>query len=300
MAMKKPALGRGLSSLLGGGNKNLAAATETEMAGDGLLKVDITKLQPGRYQPRTGMDPVRLNELADSIRMQGVIQPIVVRELKKGQYEIIAGERRWRASQLAGLLEVPVVVREVDDRAVIAMALIENIQREDLNPLEEAQALSRLIDEFSLTHQQAAEAVGRSRAAVSNMLRLLELPDEIRLLLEAKQLEMGHARALLTLVPQAAIALAKEAAENGWSVREVERRAQALSSGKVPSKSADKPVKKTDADIAILERELSERLNTKVLVQHGRGGRGKLVIQYHGLDVLEGILEKLRQKNTDI
>jgi ParB family chromosome partitioning protein len=192
-----------------------------------------------------------------------------------------------------------VVLREVDDRAVIAMALIENIQREDLNPLEEAQALSRLIDEFSLTHQQAAEAVGRSRAAVSNMLRLLELPDDIRQLLEAKKLEMGHARALLTLAAPAAIALAKEAAENGWSVREVERRAQALVSGKVLSKSADKPMKKTDADIAILERELSERLNTKVQVQHGRGGRGKLVIQYHGLDVLEGILEKLRDKNAD-
>jgi ParB family transcriptional regulator, chromosome partitioning protein len=293
MATKKPALGRGLSSLLGG-NKNLAAATEKELSGDGLLQLAIDKLHPGRYQPRTGMDPARLNELADSIRMQGVIQPIVVRLLKKDQYEIIAGERRWRASQIAGLKEVPVVLREVDDRAVIAMALIENIQREDLNPLEEAQALSRLIDEFSLTHQQAAEAVGRSRAAVSNLLRLLELPDEIRKLVEAKQLEMGHARALLTLAPQAAVALAKEAAENGWSVREVERRAQALSSGKVPSKTSAKPVKKTDADIASLERELGERLNTKVLVQHGRGGRGKLVIQYHGLDVLDGILEKLR------
>jgi ParB family transcriptional regulator, chromosome partitioning protein len=288
MATKKTALGRGLSSLLGSGSKPLAAATETELAGDGLLNIAVEKLQPGRYQPRTGMDPARLNELADSIRVQGLIQPIVVRLLKKDQYEIIAGERRWRASQM------PVVLREVDDRAVIAMALIENIQREDLNPLEEAQALSRLIDEFSLTHQQAAEAVGRSRAAVSNMLRLLELPDEIRKLLEDKKLEMGHARALLTLAVPAAIALAKEAAENGWSVREVERRAQALSAGKIPSKTVAKPVKKADADIASLERELSERLNAKVQVQHGRGGRGKLVIQYHGLDALDGILEKIR------
>ncbi|HMB56161.1 MAG TPA: ParB/RepB/Spo0J family partition protein, partial [Arenimonas sp.] len=174
------------------------------------------------------------------------------------------------------------------------MALIENIQREDLNPLEEALALSRLIDEFSLTHQQAAEAVGRSRAAVSNLLRLLELPEEIRKLLEDKKLEMGHARALLTLVPQAAIALAKDAAENGLSVREVERRAQQLAQGKIPSKKAAAPAKKADADIALLERELGERLGAKVAVQHGRGGRGKLVIAYHGLEALEGILERIR------
>jgi len=193
---------------------------------------------------------------------------------------------------------VPVVLREVDDRAVIAMALIENIQREDLNPLEEALALSRLIDEFSLTHQNAAEAVGRSRAAVSNLLRLLELPPEIRALLEARKLEMGHARALLTLAPQAAIGLAREAAENGLSVREVERRAQQLAQGKLPSKREPaKPAKRNDADIATLERELSEVLNAKVAVQHGRGGRGKLVIQYHGLDVLDGILERIRGGN---
>jgi ParB family chromosome partitioning protein len=190
---------------------------------------------------------------------------------------------------------VPVVLREVDDRAVIAMALIENIQREDLNPLEEAVALSRLIDEFSLTHQQAAEAVGRSRAAVSNLLRLLELPEPIRLLLESRRLEMGHARALLTLAPQAANALAKEAADEGLSVREVERRAQQLAQGKIPARKAAKPKgKAADADIVALERELSERLGAKVAVQHGRGGRGKLVVEYHGLDALEGILEKLR------
>jgi ParB family chromosome partitioning protein len=264
------------------------------MAGDGLRRIPIDSLQPGKYQPRTGMDPARLGELAESIKAQGVIQPIVAREIGRNKFEIIAGERRWRAARQAGLTEVPVVLRDVDDRSVIAMALIENIQREDLNPLEEAVALSRLIDEFSLTHQNAAEAVGRSRAAVSNLLRLLELPEEIRALLEARQLEMGHARALLTLAAPAAIGLAKEAAENGLSVREVERRAQQLAQGKIPSRKDAKPAKKADADIVVLERELSERLNAKVDVQHGRGGRGKLIIQYHGLDALEGILEKIR------
>jgi len=224
-----------------------------------------------------------------------VIQPIVVRELSKDKFEIIAGERRWRAAIQAGLDDVPVVLRDVDDRAVIAMALIENIQREDLNPLEEAVALSRLIDEFSLTHQQAAEAVGRSRAAVSNLLRLLELPEPIRLLLESRRLEMGHARALLTLAPQAANSLGREAAGTGLSVGELGRRAQQLAQGKIPGRKAAKPKgKAADADIVALERELSERLGAKVAVQHGRGGRGKLVVEYHGLDALEGILEKLR------
>jgi len=259
-----------------------------------MRRIQIDLLHPGKYQPRTGMDVARLTELAESIKAQGVIQPIVVREVGRNKFEIIAGERRWRAAKQAGLSEVPVVLRDVDDRSVIAMALIENIQREDLNPLEEAVALSRLIDEFSLTHQHAAEAVGRSRAAVSNLLRLLELPEEIRKLLEARQLEMGHARALLTLASPAAIALAREAAEQGLSVREVERRAQQLAQGKIPSRKDAKPVKKVDADIVVLERELSERLNAKVAVQHGRGGRGKLVIEYHGLDALEGILEKIR------
>jgi ParB family chromosome partitioning protein len=294
MSIKKRGLGRGLEALLGSSKAAAAAVTPEEAAGDALRMLALGLMQPGRFQPRTGMDAARLTELADSIRVQGVIQPIVVREIGKNKFEIIAGERRWRAAHEAGLAEIPAVVREVDDRAVVAMALIENIQREDLNPLEEAVALSRLIDEFSLTHQQAAEAVGRSRAAVSNMLRLLELPEPIRQLLEQRKLEMGHARALLTLAPQAATALAKEAADNGWSVREVERRAQLLSSGKVASKVVAKIAKKTDADIATLERELSERLNAKVAVQHGRGGRGKLVIQYHGLDALEGILEKIR------
>jgi ParB family chromosome partitioning protein len=291
MSIKKRGLGRGLEALLGG---KAAAMAPEEAPGDVLRSIAVGLLQAGKYQPRTGMDGDRLAELADSIRVQGVIQPIVVREIGKGRYEIIAGERRWRAAQQAGLTEIPAVVREVDDRAVVAMALIENIQREDLNPLEEAVSLSRLIDEFSLTHQQAAEAVGRSRAAVSNLLRLLELPEPIRKLLEERKLEMGHARALLTLAAAAATALAREAADNGWSVREVERRAQQLTQGKLPNKKTAKPAKRADADIAALERELSDRLGAKVSVQTGRGGRGKLVIAYHGLDTLDGILERLR------
>ena len=286
-----------------GGSWSSAPVAETEAAsGEGLRSLPIDHLQPGKYQPRTGMDPAKLTELAESIKAQGLIQPIVVREIgtgKDGQprYEIIAGERRWRAATQAGLSDVPVVLREVDDRAVIAMALIENIQREDLNPLEEANALQRLIDEFDLTHAQAAEAVGRSRVAVSNLLRLLELAPEIRVLVETRALDMGHARALLALTPQAAIALARQAAEAGWSVREVEHRVQQLAAGAIPTSSSAKakPVKaKPQADIASLERELSESLSTRVNVLHGRGGKGRLVIHYTDLDSLEGVLERLR------
>ena len=250
------------------------------------------------------MDPGKLTELAESIKAQGVIQPIVVREIAKDKggkvYEIIAGERRWRASQQAGLKDIPVVIREVDDRTVVAMALIENIQREDLNPLEEAQALQRLIDEFDLTHAQAAEAVGRSRAAVSNLLRLLELPADIRTLVETRALEMGHARALLSLAPQAAIALARQAAELGWSVREVEHRVQQYAAGQVPSgakaKTTNGAKPRPQADIVALERDLSESLGTVVNVLHGRGGKGRLVIHYTDLDTLEGVLERLKAR----
>jgi ParB family chromosome partitioning protein len=294
-AVKKRGLGRGLEALLGP-----AKAAETPplqaQPGEILRTVPATRLQPGRYQPRTSMDAAKLSELAESIKAQGIIQPIVVRELKTGKFEIVAGERRWRASQQAGLSEVPVVVRELDDRTVIAMALIENIQREDLNPLEEAQSLQRLINEFSLTHAEAAEAVGRSRAAVSNRLRLLELPPAIRLLLEQRKLEMGHARALLTLAPDLASRLAHDAAEQGWSVREVEHRAQQFAAGKVPVASKKtKPGKTTaQADIASLQTELSESLGTKVVIDHSRSGKGKLVIHYTSLDTLDGVLEKLR------
>ena len=298
---KKRGLGRGLEALLG--PKAAAAATRPEQLqqpqpGDVMRTLPVAQLQPGKYQPRRDMDPGKLEELSASIRAQGVIQPIVVRELAPGQYEIVAGERRWRASQLAGLNEVPVVLRELDDRTVIAMALIENIQREDLNPLEEAQALQRLIDEFSLTHAEAAAAVGRSRAAVSNLLRLLDLPPAIRTLLEARRLEMGHARALLTLSPELASKLAHEAAENGWSVREVEHRAQQFAAGKLPA-TAGKGRKAGAAraqqpDIASLENELSESLGAKVAIAHGRGGKGRLVIHYTDLDTLDGVLERLR------
>jgi ParB family chromosome partitioning protein len=300
-AVKKRGLGRGLEALLGPKAAAEAPALEATPT-DTLRMLPIDALTPGKYQPRRAMDPGKLTELAESIKAQGVIQPVVVREIDRDKggkvYEIIAGERRWRASQQAGLKEIPVVIREVDDRTVVAMALIENIQREDLNPLEEAQALQRLIDEFDLTHAQAAEAVGRSRAAVSNLLRLLELPPDIRTLVETRALEMGHARALLSLTPQAAIALARQAAEHGWSVREVEHRVQQLSAGQVPtgSKSA-KPVKaKPQADIVALERDLSESLGTVVNVLHGRGGKGRLVIHYTDLETLDGVLERLKAR----
>lgn len=295
-APKKRGLGRGLEALLG--PKGAETPPAEAQPGEALRTLPVQQLQPGKYQPRMQMDAAKLTELAESIKAQGVIQPIVVRELSPGKFEIVAGERRWRASQEAGLAEVPVVVRELDDRTVIAMALIENIQREDLNPLEEAQSLQRLINEFSLTHAEAAEAVGRSRAAVSNLLRLLELPPAIRALLEARRLEMGHARALLTLSPDLASKLASDAAEQGWSVREVEHRAQQFAAGKVPvtGKKA-KPAKAApQPDIASLETELSETLGTRVTIAHGRGGKGKLIIQYTDLDTLDGVLERLRPR----
>jgi ParB family chromosome partitioning protein len=291
MAVKKTGLGRGLDALLGGNLK--AAGAPADLSKEGLTHLAISSLQPGKYQPRRDMKTEKLAELADSIRAQGVIQPIVVREIAGGKFEIIAGERRWRAAQIAELRNVPVVVRDVDDRSVIAMALIENIQREDLNPLEEATSLHRLIDEFDLTHQQAADAVGRSRAAVSNLLRLLELPEAIRKLLEAGQLEMGHARALLTLPANLAIALAQLAASEQLSVREVERRAQQAGKNKPPVKpAAPSP---SNADIETLEREIGEHLGARVQVSHSKKGNGRLVIHYHGLDTLDGILEKLRR-----
>src|SRR6476646_2644707 len=233
---KKRGLGRGLEALLGPKAAAEAPQIVEAQPGDTLRQLPVDALVAGKYQPRRHWDEAKLAELAESIKAQGVIQPIVVREIRDHggkTFEIIAGERRWRASKLAGLPQIPVVVREVDDRTVVAMALIENIQREDLNPLEEAQALQRLIDEFDLTHAQAADAVGRSRAAVSNLLRLLEMPQDIRTLVETRALEMGHARALLTLPAPAAIALARQAADNGWSGREVEHRVQQLASGKV-------------------------------------------------------------------
>ena len=293
-------LGRGLAALIGEMDKPVPAAAAPRIGADS--RVPIEFVGPNPRNPRRNFPEAELADLAQSIREHGIVQPVVVRPaagLGGGRYEIIAGERRWRAAQQAGLSDVPVVLREVDDRAVIAMALIENIQREDLNPLEEAQALHRLSEEFDLTHQQAAEAVGRGRSAVSNLLRLLDMPEEIRALVERRELEMGHARALLTLQPQAAVALAREAAAEGLSVREVERRVQLMVQGKVAGRTPPKPARKaTDADIAALERELSETLNTRVAVQHGRGGKGKLVIHYHGLEALDGVLERLRSRDA--
>ncbi|HEY8683796.1 MAG TPA: ParB/RepB/Spo0J family partition protein [Rhodanobacter sp.] len=287
-AAKKRGLGRGLDALLGGDGE----AASSVIGQEGELKMlQIQQIQPGKYQPRRHWNDEALDELAASIKVQGLIQPVVVRALGKNSYELIAGERRWRAAQRAQLSELPALIKTVAEAAVPAMALIENIQREDLTPLEEADALKRLIDDFDLTHQQAADAVGRSRAAVSNLLRLTELPDSIKKLLDEGKLEMGHARCLLTLPERDAEGLALEAARNGWTVRELEeaaRRAQHAPKGKAKSAPS------RDPNIADLERELAERFATRVELAQGRGGRGKLVIHYHSNDELEGILGKIR------
>ncbi|MGN6092660.1 MAG: ParB/RepB/Spo0J family partition protein [Luteibacter jiangsuensis] len=288
-AAKKRGLGRGLDALLGGGAGPAATPSVIEQEGE-LRTLPIQQIQAGKYQPRRHWNDEALDELAASVKAQGLIQPVVVRAIGKNSYELIAGERRWRAAQRASMSDIPALVKDVPEQSVLAMALIENIQRQELTPLEEAQALQRLIDEFDLTHQQAADAVGRSRAAVSNLLRLMELPQSIKQLLDEGKLEMGHARALLTLPSTVAEPLALEAARNGWTVRELEeaaRKAQLAPKGK--AKSAP-----MDPNIANLERELAERFATRVEVAHGRGGKGKLVIHYHSLDELDGILSKVR------
>jgi ParB family chromosome partitioning protein len=287
-AAKKRGLGRGLDALLGGDGPDAPPLTEQE--GE-LRMLPIQQIQPGKYQPRRHWNDEALEELAASIKAQGLIQPVVVRALGKNSYELIAGERRWRAAQRAQLAELPALVKRVPEESVPAMALIENIQREDLTPLEEADALKRLIDDFDLTHQQAADAVGRSRASVSNLLRLTELPASIKKLLDEGKLEMGHARCLLTLPERDAEALALEASRNGWTVRELEeaaRRAQTEPKGKAKNSPS------RDPNVADLERELGERLAARVELAQGRGGRGKLVIHYHSNDELEGILSKIR------
>ena len=287
-AAKKRGLGRGLDALLGGYEAETGEAVETTSE---LRQIAVGRIFPGKYQPRQAMDPERLEELAASIRAQGVIEPIVVRAVGD-RYELIAGERRWRATQLAGLPEIPALVRDVDDRSVVAIALIENIQREELTPLEEAQALKRLIDEFDLTHQQVADAVGRSRAAVSNLLRLMELPAEIKGLLETKRLDMGHARALLTLPEGLAVGLARQAVEHQWNVRQLEEAARAAQAE--PAAKAKPPVVARDPNVESLERELSERIGAQVAINHGRGGKGRLVIRYHSLEELDGILGRIK------
>lgn len=288
-AKKRESLGRGLDALLGSTDTSTARGSAETGNGE-LQSLAVTSINAGKYQPRRHFDEALLGELAESIKTQGVLEPVIVRKSGPGRYELIAGERRWRASQIAGLAEIPALVREIDDRSAIAIALIENIQRQDLSPLEEAQSLARLIAEFKLTHQHAADAVGRSRAAVSNLLRLLELPEEIRKLLDDGELEMGHGRALLTLPAARAVALARKAVDQQWSVRELE---QAVRLSSEPPKG--KPAKaKRDADIVALESQLAEKLGARVALNHGRGGRGKVVIHYHSLDELDGILGRIR------
>jgi ParB family chromosome partitioning protein len=298
MATKRPSLGRGLGALLGQpvAVESAASNVTTLHADEELQRLPIDLLQRGKYQPRIDMRQETLQELADSIKAQGVVQPIVVRPISEAgagqprRYEIIAGERRWRAAQIAGLHEIPAVVRQVPDSAAIAMALIENIQREDLNPLEEARSLDRLIKEFEMTHASAAEAVGRSRAAVSNLLRLLDLTEEVKSLVEHRALEMGHARALLALENKRQQAeVGALVASKKLSVRETEALVKRLLT---PGTSQEAPATR-DANIRKLETDLSEKLGAKVQVQHSSSGKGKLVISYHTLDELDGILNHI-------
>jgi len=282
---RKARLGKGLDALLGGVDKIVAQS-------DGELRYlpDAT-IRPGLYQPRTNMDETALTELADSIRTHGVVQPIVVRETPAGDYELIAGERRWRAAQMAGLDVIPSVVRRVADEIALVVGLIENIQRENLNPVEEANGLRRLLDEFGLTHQQVADSIGRSRAAVSNLLRLLNLDPAVRVHLENGRLEAGHARAILALPREQQLAAADTVIQQRLSVRQTEQLVRRYLSGK--RKKKRNPTSR-DADLRQLEEELSQQLAATVSLEH-RGQGGRVVIEYNSLDELEGILERLRK-----
>jgi ParB family chromosome partitioning protein len=304
MAEKKRGLGRGLEALLGQTSPRPAVGAPlppgTPAGADELAHLPLDLLQRGKYQPRLDMREESLAELADSIRAQGVVQPIVVRPLAAPapgaaqHYEIIAGERRWRAAQIAGLATIPAVIRRVPDEAAVAMSLIENIQRENLNPLEEARALERLIGEFELTHQEAADAVGRSRAAVSNLLRLLDLADEVKALVERRDLEMGHARALLALQNRRQQAeVGALIAKKSLSVREAEALVRRLLA-KPAGDPGDGGGSRKDPDIARLETDLAEKLGAKVEVRHAASGKGRLVISYHSLDELDGILAHIQ------
>jgi len=277
---KHKGLGRGLDALLG--------SDETERK-DALGTLAVSAIRPGKYQPRTKMDPAALNELAASIRAKGVMQPVLVRPLDRGSFELIAGERRWRAAQMAGLTEIPALVREVPDDTALAMSLIENIQREDLNPMEEAAGVQRLVDEFSMTHDQAADAIGRSRSATTNLLRLLKLAKPVQQMLLQGVLEMGHARALLVLDAARQIEAANRVGARGLSVRETESLVRRLA--RAPS-GRRKPA--ADRDLARLENEVSEQLGTTVEIRAGRKGKGKIVVHFSGLDHLDELLKKLR------
>ena len=292
--VKKRGLGRGLDALLGASQSTAEAPATTPdntVSASAVNTLAVDLIQRGRYQPRRNFDEDKLRELADSIVAQGMVQPIVVRPVGDNQYEIIAGERRWRAAQLASLSEVPVVIRDVDDQSVMAMALIENIQRDDLNPLEEATALHRLLNEFELTHQQVAQAVGKSRTTVTNLIRLLDLNSDVKQMVERGELEMGHARALLALDGTAQTEAAHQVAAKGLSVRETEALVRRLNQPKTPV--TDKAVD-DDPDVRRLLSDLTERLGAKVALQQGAGGKGRLVISYNTLEELEGILDHIR------
>lgn len=283
MARKK-GLGRGLDALFLGDVEGAVTTTS-----DGLRMLRVSQMQAGQYQPRTQMDGAALQTLADSIKAKGIMQPILVREIAPEQYEIIAGERRWRASQIAGLEEVPVLVREIEDEAALEMALIENIQREDLNPLEEALGIKCLIDEFAMTHEKAANAVGRSRVAVSNLLRLLTLAGGVQVLLMENKLDMGHARALIGLEPVQQVMLANKIMQGNLSVREVEklvRQADKVAEPKPAQAGADQ-------DVLSLQNTLSEKLGTGVTITVKANGTGTLKINYSNLDELEGFIKKI-------
>lgn len=300
MASKRKGLGKGLDALLGAGvsippadpGEAPAVADAAESVDGKLMHLPVELIQRGRYQPRRDMHPEALEELADSIRAQGVMQPIVVRLVGEQRYEIIAGERRWRATQLAQLEKIPAVVRDVPDEAAIAMALIENIQREDLNPMEEAMALKRLQDEFELTHQEVAQAVGKSRTTVTNLLRLIALDSEVKKLLEHGDLEMGHARALLSLAGQKQRDVARQIVGKGLTVRQAEALVRKIQDEKNQGTIQGPPP--VSADIKKLQTELSETLGAGVSIQHGAKGKGKLVISYNNLDELDGILEHIK------
>jgi ParB family chromosome partitioning protein len=284
---KRRGLGRGLGSLIGDVN-SLTQPTREERE-HALQELPLERIERGRYQPRVHFDQAALEELSESIKAQGVVQPVVVRPVGSS-YELMAGERRWRAAQMAGLQTIPAVVRDLDDQAAAAIGLIENIQRQDLNPLEEARALERLIEEFGLTHQEVAEAVGRSRVGVSNLLRLLELNADVKQMVEEGRLEMGHARALLGVRGGQQSALAQRVARQGLSVRETEALVRAANEPKVPKAVPAE----LDPDIRRLQEDLSERLGAVIKIQHGKDGKGRLVIHYNTTDELDGILAHIR------
>jgi len=300
MAGKRRSLGKGLDALLAGSSRPAAEEPliENGVSVDekGLLReLPIDLIQRGQFQPRRDFDPFALQELTDSIKAQGIMQPIVVREIDNQRFEIIAGERRWRAAQMAGLDSLPALVRNVPDEAVVAMALIENIQREDLNPIEEAIALERLQREFEMTQQQVADAVGKSRSAVANLLRLTSLEPEVRTMLEHRDIDMGHARCLLGLPAEQQVATARQVAAKDLSVRQTEHLVRRALAGKDRAgRGATASKQPLDPDIRRLQDELAAKLGTRVSIQHGAKGKGKLVLAYSSLDELDGILAHLR------